>query len=72
VLTFVGMHPHTIDTKFGRAEIRVHRLAQGWKAMLVGRHSVPYPPQLDGPPAATEVAAVAQLLAAVQAVELVH
>ena len=64
------MSQHTIDTKFGRAEVRVHRLTSGWKAMLVGRHLVPYPPPLHGPPAESEAEAVAQLLAAVQTVEL--
>ena len=65
------MSVHTIDTKFGPAEVRVHRLERGWKAMLVGRHLVPCPPPVHGPPAQSESAAVAQLLAAVEAVELV-
>lgn len=65
------MSVHTIDTKFGRAEVRVHRTAGGWKAMLVGRHLVPYPPLLHGPPAHSEAEAVAQLEAAVRAVTLV-
>lgn len=64
------MSQHTIDTKFGPAQVRVHRLATGWKAMLVGRHLVPYPPALHGPPARSEDEAVAQLLAAVQTVDV--
>ena len=64
------MSQHIIDTKFGRAEVRVHRLAHGWKAMLVGQHLVPYPPALTGPPASSETEAVAQLLAAVQTVQV--
>ncbi len=64
------MSSHTIDTKFGSAEVRVHRLASGWKAMLVGRHLVPYPPALTGPPATSETEAVAQLRAAVQTVQV--
>ena len=64
------MSTHTIDTKFGSAEVRVHRLVDGWKAMLVGRHLVPCPPRLAGPPARSEAEAVAQLLAAVQVVEV--
>jgi hypothetical protein len=65
------MSDHTIDTKFGRAEVRVHRTAAGWRAMLVGRHLVPYPPSLAGPPARTEAEAIAQLEAAVRSVALV-
>ena len=64
------MSSHTIDTKFGRVNVRVHRLAHGFMAMLVGRHLVPSPPALQGPAARSETEAVAQLLAAVQAVEL--
>jgi hypothetical protein len=64
------MSQHTINTKFGRAEVRVHRLASGWKAMLVGRHLVPYPPPMQGPPARSETEAVAQLVAAVQSVQV--
>lgn len=63
------MTQHIIDTKFGRAEVRVHRLARGWKAMLVGPHGVPRPPLLPARPARSEAEAVAQLLAAVQEVE---
>jgi len=63
------MSSHTIDTKFGLAEVRVHRLARGWKAMLVGRHLVPYPPALHGPPARSEAEALAQLVAAVEDVQ---
>ena len=70
VPTVVAMTTHTIDTKFGRADVRVHRLADGWRAVLVGRHLVPYPPLLSGPRATSEAQAVAQLLAAVQAVDL--
>lgn len=66
------MSSHTIDTKFGRADVRVHPLARGFTAMLVGRHLVPYPPALHGPPARSEGEAVARLLAAVQALELAH
>jgi hypothetical protein len=66
------MRQHIIDTKFGPAEVRVHRLAGGWKAMLVGRHLVPYPPPLSGPLARSEDEAVAQLLTAVQTVELTY
>jgi hypothetical protein len=69
--TFVTMSDHVIDTKFGRAEVRVHRTAVGWRAMLVGRHLIPYPPSLQGPPARTEAEAVAQLEAAVREVVLV-
>ena len=65
------MSDHTIDTEFGRADVRVHRTAGGWRAMLVGRHLVPYPPPLHGPPAGSEAEAVAQLAAAVGAVALV-
>jgi hypothetical protein len=65
------MSDHTIDTKFGRAEVRVHRTSGGWRAMLVGRHLIPYPPSLQGPPARTEAEAVAQLEAAVRAIVLV-
>ena len=64
------MSDHTIETKFGRAAVRVHRTPSGWKAMLVGRHLVPYPPPLHGPPARSEAEAVAQLEAAVRAVVL--
>jgi len=64
------MNDHTIDTKFGRAEVRVHRTTGGWIAMLVGQHLVPYPPPLQGPPARSEHEAVAQLEAAVRAVTL--
>ena len=63
------MTTHTIDTKYGRAEVRVHRLLDGWRAMLVGRHLVPRPPVLDGPLARSEAESVAQLLAAVQVVD---
>ena len=62
------MSDYTIDTKFGRADVRVHRTAVGWRAMLVGRHLVPYPPSLSGPPARTEAEAVAELEAAVSSV----
>ena len=65
---FVTMSDHTIDTKFGRAQVRVHRTAVGWRAMLVGQHLIPYPPSLQGPPAHTEAEAVAQLEAAVRVV----
>ena len=65
------MSDHTIDTKFGRAQVRVHRTDGGWKAMLVGRHLVPYPPLPPDRPAASEAEAVAQLEAAVHAVALV-
>ena len=63
------MSTHTIDTKYGSAEVRVHRLVDGFRAMLVGRHLVPRPPVLDGPLARSEAEAVAQLRAAVQLVE---
>ena len=65
------MSDHVIDTKFGRAQVRVHRTAGGWRAMLVGRHLVPYPPPLPGRPARSEAEAVAQLEAAVGSVALV-
>lgn len=62
------MSTHVIDTKFGPAEVRTHRCTDGWIALLVGRHLVPYPPRLSGPPATSEHEAVAQLEAAVREV----
>lgn len=64
------MSDHTIDTKFGRADVRVHRTAGGWKAMLVGRHLVPCPPPSPRSPARSEAEAVAQLEAAVSSLAL--
>lgn len=65
------MSDHVIDTKFGRAQVRVHRTSDGWRAMLVGRHLVPYPPLLPVEPAASQTEALAQLTAAVEAVSRV-
>ena len=57
-----------IQTKYGRADVRVHRVDGGWVAMLVGRHLVPAPPCLDGPLAQSEVDAVTQLARAIDRV----
>lgn len=62
------MSTYTVNTQFGPAVVRVHRLSGGWRAMLVGRHLVPRPPVLRGPVARSESEAVAQLVAAIGAI----
>ncbi len=63
------MSDAVVETPFGPVQVRVHRLHQGWKAVLVGRHDVPRPPVLRGPVARSAEEAVTQLLRAVERVE---
>ena len=62
------MSDHIIDTPFGPAQVRVHRTAAGWLAMLVGQHLVPYPPPLPSRAADSEAEALVQIQDAVRSV----
>ena len=60
------METHRISTKFGLADIRVHRLHTGWWPVLVGRHDVPRPPSIRGPLPQSVDEAVARMAQAIE------
>ena len=60
------MADRVIDTRFGPVAVKVHRLVDGWRAMPVGRHLLPWPPELDATVAQSQEDAVAQLARAVE------
>ena len=63
------MNRHTITTKFGPVQVRLHRCELGWLPVVVGHHAVPFVPEVDPRRAQCEQSALAQVAEAIERLE---